>query len=306
MTLPADEQRLREAIASASRLLWKRGWAANHDGNVTVRLDDGRILATPTAVSKRLIGADDVLLLSADGNLLDGQRTAGKPFSELHLHLRCYRERADAKAVVHAHPPTATGFAVAGLALTTPILAEAIVSLGPGAPLVGYALPGSPALEEGLAAALVDADAALLANHGVIAVGVDVEQAYLRVELVEHLATIELAARQLGRVNRLPEADVATLLQKRAAAGLGPLARAAGSQSRPSESLRGADTDADSTRRSPRATVEPPIATAADTPRCGDGPGSLPRPASARSLDPDALERLVRDEIARLRGPTVA
>src|SRR5438128_8843080 len=146
------EQTLREAISEASRLLWERGWVANHDGNITAKLDDGRVFATPTAVSKRSITSDDVLALSADGKLLEGQRRPGKPFSELHLHLACYRARPEARAVVHAHPPAATGFAIAGLPLTVPVIAEAVVSLGPGAPLVPYFRPGSKELEDALAA----------------------------------------------------------------------------------------------------------------------------------------------------------
>jgi L-fuculose-phosphate aldolase len=269
------EQSLREAIAEASRLIWGRGWVANHDGNLTAKTDDGRILATPTAVSKRAIGPDHVLALGADGKLLENQRLPGKPFSELHLHLACYAARPDAKAVLHAHPPIATGFGVAGLPLTTPVIAEAVVSLGPGAPLVPYFRPGSKELDVALAAALGEADAALLANHGVIAVGADVEQAYLRTELVEQLAKVTLAARQIGRVNALPPADVAFLLERRAAAGLGPAAR--GEKPKPAP-----------------APVPPPAAV--EPPQCGDGPGTLP----VASLDPAAVERAVRDELARL------
>ena len=271
------EQEAREELSRCSMLLWERGWVANHDGNVTVRLDDGRILATPTAVSKRLISADHVIVLSPEGKLLDGQRIAGKPFSELHLHLRCYKERPDVRCVVHAHPPTATGFAVAGLALTTPIIAEAVVSLGPGAPLVPYARPASPASEEGLASALVDADAALLANHGVLTVGVDVEQAYLRMELVEHLAKVTLAARTIGRVNALPDAEISALLEKRTAAGLGPVARGA----RP----------AAATTPAASPTTKESVSVAPFTP-----------PASSPSLDAVAIERIVREELARIVG----
>ena len=280
-----SEQAAREAIAAISVLLWERGWVANHDGNVTVRLDDGRLLATPTAVSKRVIGPDEVLALSPDGKLLENQRLPGKPFSEIHLHIACYRARPDAKAVVHAHPPTATGFAIAGLPLTTPVIAEAVVSLGPGAPLVPYALPGSKALEEGLSTALVEADAALLANHGVIAVGVDAEQAFLRMELLEHLAKVQLVARQIGRVNPLPDADVALLLEKRTAAGLGPVARGARPASPPA---------------APSAAA--PATPSAEPPQCGDGPGRIPRPPDAGPppLDATLVERLVREELARL------
>ena len=280
MSTGITEQQAREEIARCSQLLWERGWVANHDGNVTVRLDDGRILATPTAVSKRLITADNVIALGADGKLLDNQRIPGKPFSELHLHLRCYKERPDVRCVVHAHPPTATGFSVSGLALDTPIIAEAVVSLGPGAPLVPYAKPGSPAAEDGLASVLVDADAALLANHGVISVGADVEQAYLRMELVEHLAKIQLAARQIGRVNTLSDADVASLLEKRTAAGLGPVAR-------------GVKKEAPAPAPAPAAAPATPAS-----------PVAVPRGplAEAPSLDTAMLERIVREELARLAG----
>lgn len=259
-----SEQSAREAIAAASTALWERGWVANHDGNVTVRLEDGRLLATPTAVSKRLIRPDDVIVLSPEGKLLEGQRLGGKPFSELHLHLRAFAERPDVKVVLHAHPPTATGFAVAGLALTTPVIAEAVVSLGAGAPLVPYAKPGSREAEDGLAEALRVADAALLANHGVLTVGADVEQAFLRMELVEHLAKIQLVARQIGRVNTLPAGETEALLEKNAS--LFPKPGRGGSAS--------------------ASTPEPrPLAAS----------GSFPT-----VLDPSAIERAVRDELERL------
>lgn len=273
-----NEQNAREEIARCSRLLWERGWVANHDGNITVRLDDGRLLVTPTAVSKRLIGPDNVLVLGPDGKLLEGQRIPAKPFGELHLHLRCYKERPDVKCVVHAHPPTATGFAVAGLALTTPVIAEAVVSLGPGAPLVPYARPGTPAAEDGLASVLVDADAALLANHGVLAVGTDVEQAYLRLELVEHLAKIQLAARSIGRVNSLPDGEYAALLEKRTAAGFGAVARGA----------------------KPAAAPSAPPAPAPGSPAPPARPVEAPAPRAAGALDPTVIERIVREELARL------
>ena len=269
-----NEQSAREEIARVSLLLWERGWVANHDGNVTVRLDDGRIAATPTAVSKRLITADHVILLAADGKVLEQQRIPAKAFGELHLHLRCYKERPDVRCVVHAHPPAATGFAVAGLPLTTPVIAEAIVSLGPGAPLVPYARPGTPAAEDGLASVLVDADAALLANHGVLTVGADVEQAYLRMELVEHLAKIQLAARDIGRVNALPDAEVAALLEKRTAAGFGAVARGAAK---------------------PAAAPAPAAAEPPPTPA-----RPIEAPAPRPFLDASMIERIVREELARL------
>jgi len=210
------------AVSEYSRLVWDRGWVANHDGNLTVRCSDGSLLATPTAVSKRLVGPGDVLHLDAAGKLLSG---TGRPFSELVLHLAVYRARADARAVIHAHPPTAAGLSMAGVEVDPTVTPEAVVSLGERVPLVPHFLPGDPRLPDALGAALQAADVVVLRGHGVLAIGDDLEQAYLRTELVEHLARMELVARQAGRVDRLPRGEVEQLLKKRAAAGLGPEGR---------------------------------------------------------------------------------
>jgi L-fuculose-phosphate aldolase len=206
------------AVAEYSRLVWERGWVANHDGNLTVRRGDGSLLATPTAVSKRRIGAGDVLHLDAAGKLLDG---TGKPFSELVLHLAAYRARPDARAVIHAHPPTAAGLSMAGVEVDPTVTPEAVVSLGDRIPLVPHFLPGDPRLPDALGVALADADVVVLRGHGVLSLGDDLEQAYLRLELAEHLARMLLVARQAGRLDRLPRGEVEQLLKKRAAAGLG-------------------------------------------------------------------------------------
>src|SRR5579883_2506147 len=124
----SNHHQQREEIAQISQELHQRGWVANHDGNITVRLSGGNLLATPTAVSKRKIREDSLLLLDATGQLISGR---GKPFSELGLHLAVYRTRPDVQAVIHAHPPAATGFAVAQIELGEPFLPEAVVSLGP-------------------------------------------------------------------------------------------------------------------------------------------------------------------------------
>src|SRR5262245_48817886 len=200
----SSESQLRAELADYAQRLHARGWVANHDGNLTARLGDGRFLATPTATSKAAVRADSLLVVDEAGARVSGRT---KPFGEIGLHLTVYRNRPDVNAVVHAHPPTATGFAVAGVALEQPFIAEAVVSLGVGIPTVPYAAPGAAACQA-LAPFTTSHDAVLMANHGVIAWGADVEQAYLRLELVEHLARIALVARQLGAIQPLPASSI--------------------------------------------------------------------------------------------------
>ncbi|HRC55960.1 MAG TPA: class II aldolase/adducin family protein, partial [Kofleriaceae bacterium] len=206
-------------LVSASRLLHERGWVANHDGNVTAK-DGARILATPTATSKRQVTEASLVQLDASGQVVAG---TGRVFGEIGLHLTVYERRPDVAAVVHAHPPMATAIASsrggAG-ALTRPFLPEAVVSLGPILPRVALALPGDPA-RAALAPWCEWVDAVLLANHGVMAWGASVEQALLRLELVEHLARIAVAAAPLGGVEPLPEELIRALMPARAKAGLG-------------------------------------------------------------------------------------
>ncbi|HXU70871.1 MAG TPA: class II aldolase/adducin family protein [Polyangia bacterium] len=209
-------------IAEYSQRLHARGWVANHDGNVSVRDGSGRYLATPTATSKAAVRADGLVVVDDAGKQVAGR---GKPFSEIGLHLTVFANRSDVNAVVHAHPPTATGFAVAGVPLDEAFLAEAVVSLGAGVPTVPFAAPGPDACRA-LAPYTVGHDAVLLAGHGVLTWGPDLETAYLRMELVEHLARIALVARQLGGARPLPSAVMPKLLESRAKAGLGRAASA--------------------------------------------------------------------------------
>lgn len=261
-------RQVRKQVIDAARLLHTRGWVANHDGNLTVRLGPNRFLATPTATSKGDVN---------DGNLIEvdaaGKRLAGtaRPFGELGLHLAVYQRRPDVQAVIHAHPPHATAIACsAENPIERPFIAEAVVSIGPLIPKVPFAVPG-PEAAGALAPLIEDVDAALLANHGVMAWGKDVEQAYLRLELVEHLARVALLARPLGGVVPLPEDALPRLLQARARAGLGraadaaarhPLAReTAGSQgpvpaTDPAPTRAGASTRADDLVRIIREELE--------------------------------------------------
>ena len=210
MSLPTEET-LRLTLAAAARALHARGWAANHDGNATARLGDGRLLCTPTAMSKAEVQPETLLVLDADGAVLSGSR---RPMGELHLHRAAYAARPDIGVVLHSHPPHLCAFACAGIALPHPFLAEAVVSLGAEVPWVPAAAPGDPALDAGLQAALQKADVVVLGGHGLLTVGGSPEQALLRMELVEHLARIAWLALPMGGVKPLAEALVASLSAK--------------------------------------------------------------------------------------------
>ena len=178
-------QELRRELVEVAHTLHRHGWVANHDGNVTARLARGRFLITPTAVSKRVIDESMLVVVDEEGRKVSGRM---KPFSELGLHLTVYGQRPDVEAVVHAHPPTATGLSWAGASLLdVPAAPEPIVSLGPGVPTVPYAPPGAQA-EAALRPWTRTHNAVLLANHGALTWGPDLETAYLRMELVEHMA----------------------------------------------------------------------------------------------------------------------
>lgn len=219
---------LQQDVASFARLLATRGWVANHDGNVSAKASDGhRFFATPTATSKRLVNGDDVITVDLAGKVLAGRK---KLFGEWHLHAACYA-RSDVGAVIHAHPTHASAIGLARKSLGVPGLPEMVVSLGKSIPTIDYAMPKTPAQDAAIKKAIGadggdgDADAFLIAGNGVVAFGVDLEQAYLRLELVEHYATMVVQAAPLGGVAALPDADVQKLLDARTKAGLGRLAR---------------------------------------------------------------------------------
>jgi L-fuculose-phosphate aldolase len=154
-----------------------------------------------------------------DGKVLEGRK---KPFSELELHLAAYRARPEVEVVIHAHPPHATAFGLVGLELSPIAMPEIVVSLGDKIPTVPRAMPKTPEAVKGVEAAASQVDAMLLSGNGALTLGADLNQALLRMELVEHYAKILTAARQLGSVNPLAEADVTKLLDARKKAGLGP------------------------------------------------------------------------------------
>jgi L-fuculose-phosphate aldolase len=211
--------KLRSDVVHTSQRMHENGWVANHDGNVSVRLKGGRFLITCTAVSKRDIDDASLLVVDAQGKVLEGRR---KPFSELELHLAVYRARPEAMVVLHAHPPVATAFGLVGQELSPIALPEMVVSLGDRVPTLQRALPRDPEGVKRVEAAAAEYDAFLLTGNGAITLGEDLTQALLRMELVEHYARILMAARSLGTVQPLAPADVQKLLEARKKAGLGP------------------------------------------------------------------------------------
>lgn len=193
-----------------------KGWAANHDGNVTLRLASGGLAATPTARSKADLVDEDVIELDASGKKIAGN---GNAFGELAVHLRVLKARPEVQAVIHAHPPHATAVGCANQEMLTWALPEAVVSLGPGVPLVGLAMPNSAELWSEFDPLIPHYDAVMIGGNGVFAWGKSLEQAFLRLELVEHLAQILLASLPLGGPKLLAPDQVAALLKKRAEAG---------------------------------------------------------------------------------------
>jgi L-fuculose-phosphate aldolase len=214
--MPPCEKQLRENIVSAGRTMYERGWIAANDGNLTVRLDGQRILATPAGVCKGRMRPEDLIVCDAAGNKIAG---AGERTTEMAMHVAIYDARPDIHSVVHAHPPISTGFAVAGRALNLGLMPELIVSMG-SVPLAEYGLPGTPALVDGMLPYVGKFNAILLANHGAVCYGEDVGQACARMETLEHLARIALVAEMLGGPRVLPRAEIEKLFEARARYGV--------------------------------------------------------------------------------------
>src|SRR3954452_546157 len=188
------EQQLRADIVEVGRRLYARGYTASNDGNISVRLDGDRLLMTPKSVCKGFMSPEMMCITDLDGRKLAGDRD---PSSEMQMHLEVYRQRPDAKAVVHAHPPTATGFAVAGIPLDRAVLAEVVTTLG-SVPIAEYATPSTKELPEAVRKYVKAHDGMLLANHGALTLGADLFSAYYKMETIEHFANISFVARIAG------------------------------------------------------------------------------------------------------------
>ena len=203
MSTRAEEQ-IRADIVEIGRRLFSRGFVASNDGNISVRVDDTRLITTPKSVSKGFMTPDMMVVVDYNGRKLAGDREAS---SELPMHLEIYRSRPDVNAVVHAHPPTATGFAVAGIPLTRAVLAEVVTTLG-SIPIAEYGTPSTQELPDAVRKYIKAHDGLLLANHGAVTCGDSAMAAYYKMETIEHFARISLVARLLGRENVLSRDEV--------------------------------------------------------------------------------------------------
>jgi len=202
-----NDQESRMEIIRFGKLLHERGLTAATDGNISVRLNGDSVLTTPTCISKGMMAPDDLVVVDMNGRKISGYRDVT---SEIVMHMTVYRMRPDINAVVHAHPPTATGFAACGLALDQALVSEVLLSLG-SIPLASYATPGTSELSEALEPFIPDHDAILMANHGVVTYGRDLTQAYMNMETVEHFARIALVVRQIGCEHPLAAEQVSKL-----------------------------------------------------------------------------------------------
>lgn len=209
-----DEQTARREIVRVGKLMYERSYVVSSDGNVSVRLDDGRIVATPTQVNKGRMTEEMLAVTDLEGKPLNDRRAS----SELAMHLLIYREREDARAVCHAHPPHGSAFAVAGLAIDAPILSEVILTLG-CVPLAEYGTPSTDELTDAMRPLVKNHNALLMANHGAVAYGGDVWQAFDRLETLEHTAKIAILARALGGARDLPPDSIEKLIDIRERAG---------------------------------------------------------------------------------------
>ena len=202
---------MKKELMRIGNQLYARGMIAGTDGNISVRLDDNRILITPSGLPKGRLNADDLVIIDQNGEHLQGIRQVS---SEYLMHTFVYRNRPDVMACVHSHPLYVTAFAVAGIHLAVDILPEVVVSIG-GMPLTDYAPPGTDAVPKSLAPHIEDNNAFVLRNHGLLTVGRSLDEAYNRQEVVEHYAQVVHLARQLGHLDRIPTEDFQRLEKMR-------------------------------------------------------------------------------------------
>jgi L-fuculose-phosphate aldolase len=211
-----SEQEYRQDIVDVGKLIYQKGWVASNDGNISIRLENNKVLCTCTGISKGMMTVDDLIICDLEGNKMEGSR---ERTSEIAMHLTIYQMRSDVFSVVHAHPTVATGFAVAGRPLNLALLPEVIIGLG-CVPLAEYGLPGTPALTEGMLPYIPKYDAILMGNHGSVCYGEDVYKAFFKMETVEHFARIALVAELLGGPKVLPKDEVDKLFDSRTRYGV--------------------------------------------------------------------------------------
>ena len=205
---------LKDQVCDICHKMWQLGWVAANDGNVSVKLDDGTFLVTPTGISKSFITPEKLLIVAKDGAIIEGAE-GYKPSSEIKMHFRCYEERNDVGAVVHAHPPAATGFAVAHVPLDRYTMIESVITIG-SVPVTPYGTPSTHEVPDAITPYLQEHDVMLLENHGALAVGCDLITAYNRMETLELWAKISINATILGGEKEISPENIERLCRMRA------------------------------------------------------------------------------------------
>ena len=211
MVYQKTESQHRNDIIDICKRVHSNGWVASNDGNISIRIGPNAVLCTPTGMSKGYLRTDQLVKVDMDGNKLEGELEAS---SEVKIHLDVYKNKKGINSAVHAHPPYATAYAVAGIPLDQCVIPEIIVSLG-SIPLTKYGTPSTQEIPESIRKYLPDHNAFLLENHGAFTIGNDVHQAYYRMESMEHFAKISLLARTLGNVNTISEENVQKIMDMR-------------------------------------------------------------------------------------------
>ncbi len=191
------EAKARNDIVETGQRIWMKGFTAANDGNISIRLNEEKILITPSGVSKGFMNAADLLVCDMQGKVVSHHNRPVKPTTELPMHLEIYQRRKDVHAIVHAHPPMATAFAAAGLSLKECLLAETAILLGE-VPLAPYATPSTREVPRSIRPLLSECDAILLANHGAVTYAKSLREAHYKMETLEHSAKVTFFARQLG------------------------------------------------------------------------------------------------------------
>ncbi len=220
----ATEYELKKLIVELGKRIWTRGFVAANDGNISVKLNENEILTTPTGISKGFMTEEMIIKCDREGRVIQGGK-GGKyrPSSEVKMHLDIYNERPDVKSVVHAHPPYATSFAVAGIPLDKCVLPEAIIVIG-SVPIAPYGLPSTMEIPDRMRPYIKENDVVLLENHGAISVGGDLLSAYHKMETLELSASIVWKSIQLGNVNSIPSEERDRLMSIRGNYGIkGPI-----------------------------------------------------------------------------------
>lgn len=204
---------IKDQVCDVCHKMWQQGWVAANDGNVSVKMGDGTWLITPSGISKSFITPDKLLLVNEKMEVVAGD-SSYKPSSEMKMHMRCYEEREDVGAVVHAHPPTATGYAVANIPLDEYSMIETVIAIG-SIPVTPYGTPSTYEVPDAIAPYLPEHDVLLLQNHGALTVGCDLMTAYYRMETLELYAKISLTAHLLGGAKEIPRNQIDKLLDLR-------------------------------------------------------------------------------------------